>query len=200
MELAWLRPRGASLAELRDQLGHAETAHQTALQATATALSAFDDTGSDSSAKALQVAEKAAEQTARVLARAKRLLAEAEQARSEEQRRAKERRAKELQSLLADLSRPNELVGDEVKAWRAVVEARVARTENELELARLDSELSGLEGELGLEKSVRLNRPGGSLYAIAKALDAECQSLPAGTRRQVLNDLVYTLAPNGVKW
>jgi hypothetical protein len=200
MELAWIRPRGASLEELRDQLGHAQRVHDGALQAAATALGAFDDTGSEASAKALEAADKAAEKTARVLARAKRLLDEAKAAKHAEDRRAKERRREELQRLLADVSRDGELTDAAVKAWLAVADAQLARAENELHLTRLDNELVGIEAELGVEeKWVRRNRLGATTHVIAEALRAECQGLPAGPRREVLHTLAFMLAPNGVR-
>ena len=83
--------------------------------------------------------------------------------------------------------------------WLAAADAQVARAENELKMARFEAELSELEAELGGEKAVRLNRLGVSMHVIARGLDAERQSLPAGTRREILTGFVYLIDPNGVR-
>ncbi len=97
----WLRPRTATLEELRAQHDAALQAHSDALAAVPPAEQAFDDAGDDGAAKSLRAARETVAWASEHVRRAQRLIDDAEATRQAADRVALEKRRDALQEQLS---------------------------------------------------------------------------------------------------
>ncbi|MDB4988669.1 MAG: hypothetical protein JWN04_3847 [Myxococcaceae bacterium] len=172
--LDWIKPQGASLAELIAQLDAAKTQALESEHATATALTKFDADGSDASAKALAKARES-EATAREhVGRAQRLLDAAKTVEAAKARKAMQLRKADLEVDLdpANVSAIREPgASEETKALLAAIEVNARRIELEVELSEKRSELRRLREQLGeAVEPVRIESIEPSRIPIAMAL------------------------------
>lgn len=148
----WLRPRSATIAELREQLTAAQTAHTAALEAIPAAEATFDDAGAESAARALQTAAEAERYAAAHVARAGRLLAAAEAAEAENARADLIRRRDALQARLtraAVEAAVAPLATRKVDLLAKVADVDVERSRMAAALATTESELLAVLRDLG---------------------------------------------------
>lgn len=193
----FLKPRTASLEELRAQLEHAKTLLENAQASVSAAQGAFDDDGAASSEKALLAARDAERSASEHVARAERLLASAEQAHAEAERKQRERRVAEIEALLADRTRVAELDAAEVARWLAIVEARQARQAEAQRRVMLEVERREIMFALGDSSLASVMAPSSDpgVYQIAEALMAEATKSGPGARQSVLLELARPLRP-----
>jgi phage/plasmid-associated DNA primase len=145
----WLKPRGATLAELQEQHRHAVTAYEATQAATALAQDGFDNDGSASAEKALHAARDAERSAFEHLGRSERLLAAGELAEKEREREANERKAAELARAIADRSRATEIEAATATAAAAFVDALLAERANNAARRQLQHELDAVRIALG---------------------------------------------------
>ncbi len=138
--------------ELRKQLVAAEEAQKTAETAVETAQMSFDEDGSDSAGKALLKARDALALKAEHVARARRLLDEAEAREAEAERQKKLARAAELSKALEPLelrAAVAPLVAQEVEALKVVARIRAERRAMAAAKRALWAEMLRIHQELG---------------------------------------------------
>jgi len=208
-----LKPRTASLEELREQLGNARASYESAQAATQSAQTVFDDAGEASAEKALLAARSAEQSAAEHLGRAERLVEAAEnQRKAEERARLKARRAE----LEAQTSFPalNAACGPLFQAaadhLAAFADARVALAKQAADFLALETELEAVTVALGepRKRGIIENEDGTStLYSVRSDADLAAdagsilvrlaprlESLPS---QHPLHALVHELAEAG---
>lgn len=192
MKFPWTKPRSASLDDLRGQLEHARGALVDAKRAVAAGQIAFDDAGSSDAEKTLIVAREAERSATEHVARAERLLAAAEQRRAEAEQLEKAEQVRKLQAKLADKTLVAELVQAEFKAWCGVVDARLARMDQEDERAKMRQGLM----RLGVASNPGAEQVG--IYEVAALLDKIADGVRKTDMRryEVLRHFAVTLFPN----
>jgi hypothetical protein len=200
MKLPFIRPRTASLEELRAQLDHAQNTHASAQAAVEAARQAFYETGTADSEQAVRVARESEQSAFEHVGRARYLLDKAEEARAAELRLTKTERRAELHQQLTDERRRKELRAKALNAWKAVATANVECVEHEHSLAELTDVASRLDTELGLEPvAYNVHSPAVLAYLTAEDLDAESRALPAGPQRDAIHRLARLLVPGGTR-
>ena len=191
------KPRTATLEELKQQLSEATTAQAEAQRAVESAQRAFDDDGAEASAKGLARAREAADLASEHVARAKRLLAAAEATKAAEDRAELERRRATIRSQVSDQTKDRELEAAEVRAFVAVVEARLARRRHNQRRFELESELLRLGTALGEPESPTYGygriEPG--VVVVAEQLRDLSARETDQQRRAILFELSRLLAP-----
>lgn len=190
MKFPWTKPPTASVAELREQLEHAEKAFTDAQSAARAAQDAFD--ADPSAEKALLAARDAERATEEHLARAKRLLAAAEAAEAEAARQADLARAAELEKALsvpAIQAAGADLARQEAETLRHLVEIRAARLALRDELGVLAQELGVVRHRLGKDHRSTDNAHVAISWApVAELIDEWIKELPVtDPRRQLLS-------------
>lgn len=133
---SWIKKPTAPIAELEEQVAAVKEAAATEPAKTLeAALAAFDESPTLENEQAVVVARQAATLAAERVARAERLLAQAQERDAEAKRQAlldeRTRLEGELQKLDQDQSR--HLVAEEAQAWLAVAAVRARRVENHQE-------------------------------------------------------------------
>lgn len=159
MNLSWLKPKNASLAELHQQVGEARAAHQQSIEAVATAQADFDE--EPSKLRGLLDAQQGERAALAHVGRAERLYADAKAKADAEERARLERRASELREQLSQeqMQRKRAPTRDaEVEALKAAIEARAKRVQVEEQFEQLEDELKRVR--------VKLGEPEESVYSI----------------------------------
>lgn len=138
--------------ELRKQLVAAEEAQKTAETAVASAQKAFDAEGSDAAGKALLKARDALALKAEHVARARRLLDEAEAREAEAERQRLMARVEEIEMLISGpavraIAAP--LIAEELALLEGVAQFRARRIARGEELRKLEIELLNTRKSLG---------------------------------------------------
>jgi hypothetical protein len=196
----WLRPRSATLLELREQREHAITAYQATQAATAAAQDAFDADGSPSAEKALHAARDAERSAFEHLGRSERLLAAAELAEKERQREVNERRLNELEAELGDRTRERELEAHVVQALAVVVDRLLVIRQHREARSRLEHEAHAVSIALGHAPRVL---PTTDLEPYLGSIAGELDELARGTgnadaRGNMLRRIASLLSPGHV--
>ena len=193
----WLRGREATVEEFREQLSGAETAHADALTAVSAAQVAFDETGSDTAAKALLRAKGEAGLAEEHVARARRLLAAGEDRAAEVERQRLLARKAELESKLTATALKTEAVPfdeAELGLLLEVAKFRARRIARGSELQALEVELLRTRRTLGEQVDAwafnQATNPLITPVAMGEAFDAKCRVL-----EEPLRSLLRTLKP-----
>ena len=150
MKFPWIKTKAATLEELREQLAGAREAMKSAQAATKAAAAAFDE--DPAREKPLLAAQDAERIAAAHVARAERMLAEAEAREQQKERARLEQRRLEVIAALRHEEAEKRLRparDAEVRALIEAIEARFARRAPQRELEQLESELAQLDNALG---------------------------------------------------
>lgn len=197
MKLPWIKPPTATVAELREQLEHAQSAHTDAEKAIAVAQSDFDAAVTPTTEKALRSARETAQASAEHLGRAQRLLAAAEEREATKQRQEFERQKADIEKSLAALRKraSDDLIDAEVEALGAVADVRVQRLELRDEIREVRRNLAIVRGKLGEppQTSSFTDSDHPSWVDVDARLDRVIEKNRAGAREQLLQQL----RPNG---
>jgi hypothetical protein len=194
----WLRPRTATVEELREQLEHAAKAYEDATVAVESAQQSFDDSGSDAAAKSLTAARDVARFAGEHRDRARRILDEAEAKRAVEERAALQAKH---DALKAELDAPDKVDADleeqEAGGYVAAFKVRAARWEHFQQRAAKRQQLQIMSHALGYPppRSDRNELP--HSIQVAKIIRDHLTGLPIGQARDLAFAVAHFLDPIG---